>query len=267
MRTFLAVFIMLLAGCANPYAKFYRGVPDARLIPNYEMAQGDLQIYGTDNFDRDTRALMRRGYSPIGQATFNAPAHKVSESQLRQQAEKIGAHAVLVSSKHTNTVSGAMPLTIPQTTTSYSSGTATAYGAGGVVNAYGSGTTTTFGSQTMMMPYSIARSDFSALFFAKRKMRLGVYPRPVDDETRRRLQTNAGVSVLEVAEGSPAFAADILPGDVVLVIGTDSVQSVQHFSKLLDKYQGQTTVFSIDRDGKHIEKSIEILSFTNKVSQ
>lgn len=267
MRRLFAVCVLLLAGCANPYAQFYRGIPDARLRPSYEVVQGDLQIYGTDNFDRDTQALMRRGYSPIGQASFNAAANQVSESQLRQQAKKIGAHVVLVASKYTHTVSGAVPLAIPQTTTSYSSGSATAYGSGGVVNAYGSGTTTTYGSQTMMMPYSVARSDFSAMFFAKTKARLGIYPRAVDDETQKRLQTNTGISVLVVSEGTPAFVADVLPGDVILGIGTDSVQSVEHFYKLLDKYQGQTTVFKIDRGGKHIEKNIEILSYSNKASQ
>jgi len=135
------------------------------------------------------------------------------------------------------------------------------------VNAYGSGTTTTYGSQTMMMPYSVARSDFGAMFFAKTKSRLGVHPQALNDDTRKRLQTNAGISVRVVVEGSTAFAANVLPGDVILGIGTDSVQSVEHFYKLLDKYQGQTTLFKIERDGKYIGKNIEIRSYSNKASQ
>jgi hypothetical protein len=229
--------------------------------PNYDAVHGELQIYTSDDFDRDAKALIRRGYSPIGNASFNAGMNAVSEAQLRQQAAKIGAHAVLVASKYTHTVSGAVPLTIPQTTTSYSTGTATAYGAGGTVNAYGSGTTTTYGSQTMMMPYSVARADFGALFFAKTKARLGIFPSAVDDTTRKILQTNAGISVLVVTEGTPAFAADVLPGDVLLAIGDDPVQSVESFYQLLDKYQGQSPVLKIARDGQRMEKRIEIKAF------
>lgn len=259
MRRLIVVGALVLSACANPYAQYYQGLQDARTMPSYEQAQGDIQIYGTDNFDRDVPLLIRRGYQPIGRASFNAASNKVTEAQLREQAQKIGAHVVLTSSRYTHTLSGAVPMTIPQTTTSYSSGTATAYGRGGVVNAYGSGTTTTYGSQTMMMPYSVARSDFAAVFFAKTRSRFGIQPVPVDDETRKRLQTNAGVKVSVVIEGTPAFQADVLPGDIILAVGGESVQSPEHFIRLLDKYEGRAVAFKIDREGKTLEKQIEIL--------
>ena len=261
MRTLIAVAALALASCANPYAQFYRGIPDARVTPNYEPVQAELQIYGTDDFDRDTLILIRKGYSPVGQSSFSAGSNSVSEAQLRDQATKIGAHVVLVASKYTHTVSGAVPLSVPQTTTSYSTGTATAYGSGRTVNANGSGTTTTYGSQTVMMPYSVARSDFGARYFVKTKSRLGVLPESVSDEARKRIQTNAGISVKVVTENTPAFAADVLPGDVILSIGGDSIQSVEHFYQLLDKYQGQKPSFKINRDGALIEKAIEIRSY------
>jgi hypothetical protein len=267
MRTIIAAAALVLASCANPYAQFYQGIPDARVRQNYEPVQAELQIYGTDDFDRDTLALIRKGYAPIGNSSFSAGSNSVSETQLREQATKIGAHVVLVASKYTHTVSGAVPLSIPQTTTSYSSGTATAYGSGGTVNAYGSGTTTTYSSQTVMMPYSVARSDFGARYFIKTKVRLGIFPEAVSDEARRRIQTNAGVSVKVVTENTPAFAADVLPGDIVLSIGADSIQSVEHFYQLLDKYQGQKPLFKINRDGALVEKQIEIRSYETQASK
>lgn len=264
MKKLCAVLALFLISCANPYAQFYQGLPDARQRPDYEPVQGELQIYSTDNFERDRLALMRRGYMPIGHASFNAAANKVSEAQLREQARKVGAHVVLVASKYTHTVSGAVPLVVPQTTTSYSTGTATAYGTGGVVNVYGSGTTTTYGTQTMMMPYSVARSDCSALFLAKTRGRVGIVPQPMDDETRKRLETNAGIKVLVVTEGSSAFQADVLPGDVVLAVGGDTVQSEENYYQLLNKYEGQTVSFRLDRNGKTIEKQIEIRPHSKK---
>lgn len=267
MRNLIVAIALVLTSCANPYSKFYQGIPDARVSPYYEPVQAELKIYGTDDFDRDTLALVRKGYTPIGQSSFSAGSDAVSEAQLREQATKIGAHVILVASKYTHTVSGAVPLSVPQTTTSYSSGAATAYGSGGTVNVYGSGTTTTYGSQTVMMPYSVARSDFEALYFVKTKSRLGIAPQPVSDEARRRTQTNAGISVEVVTENTPAFAADVLPGDIVLSIGDDSIHSVEHFYQLLDKYQGQKPLFKINRDGVPVEKEIEILSYETEASK
>jgi hypothetical protein len=266
MKKLLFVSMLFLISCANPYADYYKGFQDARILPQYVPVQDELKIYGTDDFERDSIALVRKGYGVIGNSSFNAGSNSISESQLREQAANIGAHVVLVSSKYSHTLSGAVPLNIPNTSTSYSSGTATAYGPGGMVNVYGSGTTTTYGSQTVMMPFSVPRSDFYARFFAKQKSRLGVLPISVNDETRKRIQTNAGISVYVVTEGSTAFLADVLPGDIILSIGEDSIQSVEHFYRLLNKYEGQKPLFKINRDGVVIEKQIEIISYEAQVS-
>jgi tetratricopeptide (TPR) repeat protein len=257
-RMMLVFCVVALASCANPYAQFYKGTPDARLLPAYDSSQSGLQIYRSANLDQDRIALMRRSFIPIGDASFNAAESQVTEHHLREQAQKIGAHAVLVSSKYSHTLSGAVPLTVPNATTTYSTGTATAFGAGGAVTAYGSGTTTSYGSQTVMMPYSIARSDFAAIFFAKFRSRAGLFTEPLDDDTRRRLQTNSGVKVLVVSDGSPAFHADVVPGDVIISLADETVQSPQVFSALLKKYEGQTVTLRIDRDGKTLEKTIAL---------
>jgi membrane-associated protease RseP (regulator of RpoE activity) len=267
MKKVCLICVLFLASCANPYAKFYQGLPDARYLAGYDAVKGGLQIYGTDDFDRDSPALIRRGYFPVGRASFNAASNSVTEAQLREQAGKIGAHAVLASSKYTHTITGAMPLTMPQTTTSYSTGTATTSGPGGTVNVQGSGMTTTYGSQTVLMPYSIARSDFGAIFFVKVRSRVGLFCVATDEQTCKRLQTNSGVMVKEVIEGSQAFKADILPGDVVLAVGNDKIQSLEDYIRLIDKYEGQTVVFRLDRDGKSLEKQIEILARAVKTDQ
>ncbi|MHB8474306.1 MAG: PDZ domain-containing protein [Gammaproteobacteria bacterium] len=263
MKKILAALASLLVtSCVNPYAQFYNGMPDARERPDYAPGDhGTLAIYSTNNFNRDTLMLMRRGYMPMGQSAFNAASNRVSSSQLEAEAAKVGADVVLVSSRYTGTVTGAIPYQVPQTTTSYSTGTATAYGPGGVVNAYGQGTTTTYGSQTMMMPYAINRSDFAARFFVKVQAHVGIIAQPLDDDTRQRLETNAGVRVLTVMDGSPAFRADILPGDVVLTVNNESVDSVEGYSQLLTKYEGQTVPFRIDRNGKKFNRQIEDIPY------
>ena len=121
----------------------------------------------------------------IGASFLNAGVNRVKESQLRAQAERVGAQVVLVSSQYTHTVTGAIPLTVPTTSTTTSSGSATAYGAGGSVTATGTGTSTTTGSQTVLMPYSVQRADFGAVYFARVKSRLGPSPLPYGSVTAR----------------------------------------------------------------------------------
>jgi tetratricopeptide (TPR) repeat protein len=252
--------MLILSACANPYAQFYKGNADVRSNTNYDSTFDKLQIYSSSNFEHDTRNLLRQGYLQIGTSSFNASADSVNERQLTEYAKTIGAHAVLVSSKFSHTVTGALPLTLPNNTTSYSTGTATAYGNGGSVTAYGSGTTTTYGTQTTMIPYSIQRSDFSAVFFAKFNIRVGIVAEPLDESSRRRLQSNNAIKVMTVVEGSPAYKADVIDGDLVLSIEGDSVTSLANYFELLNKHQGRTAKFVFERDGKTIEKQIDIRS-------
>jgi S1-C subfamily serine protease len=110
-----------------------------------------------------------------------------------------------------------------------------------------------------MMPYSVARADFGARYFVKVRARLGIFAEPVPDEERKRIQTNTGVLVRVVMEDTPAFNSDVMPGDIVLSVGGDPIQSVPSFYRSLDKYQGTRPRFLIDRGGVRIEKEIDVL--------
>jgi hypothetical protein len=253
--------IMMVTSCANPYAQFYRGYPDARTLAQYEPSAEPLKIYTTDNFDRDIRLLLTKGYFVIGKSSFNADGNAVTEAHLQKQAKLVGAQVVLVASHYTNTVSGAVPLVLPNTTTSYSSGSATVYGSGGHATAYGSGTTTTYGTQTVMMPYQTQRFDFVAVYLAKVKPRVGLYPKPLDDETRKTLGTNKGLIVDLVVEGSQAFMADILPGDILVSVAGQPVYSIEQYISLLRTLEGKTVAFEIIRNGALLQKQITVSGY------
>lgn len=262
MRTAFAVLLLLvLTGCVSPVAQFYQGEQNARLHPQYDASETSLRIFTSDNLERDGRELLRRGYARIGYASFNAANSAVSEAQVREQAAVVGAHVVLVAARHSHTVSGATPLTIPTRATSFSTGTATAYGSGGSVTAIGSGTTTTLGNQVVMVPYSVERSDYSIVFFAKSRVMVGIVAVPIDDATRRRLETNAGLRVEVVVDDSPAFHANVLPGDIIISVAGEPVSSWQSFAAVANRYAGQKVPFELDRDGKRLSKEIEIRKF------
>ena len=260
MKKILCISLaLLLSACVNPYAKFYRGNEDGRTIPGYLPATQPVQVYSSSDLNKDVPAMITRGYLVVGQSSFNGTSNAASDLNLKQQAEKIGAHIVLVNSRYTHTETGAVPLTIPQNSTTYSTAHATAIGPGGVVNAYGNGTSTTYSSQTVMVPFSVQRGDYAAVFMAKIKPRFGAQFGPLDEVARKRLETNQGVVVNVVMEGSPAYLSDILPGDILLKMGDDQIQSAEHMMRtLLQKYQGQTVSFTIDRNGKTVIKQVHL---------
>jgi hypothetical protein len=250
----VCVAALVLCACANPYAQFYRGRADGRTLPNYVPPDTPLQIYSTNNFPRDVDALERHSFAPIGESSFNIAESRVSERELQAEAEKLGAAVVLVASRYTGTVTGAVPLVMPNNSTSYTTGNATVTGPGGVADVTGSTTTNTYGSSVVMMPYAIRRADFDAVYFVKVHQHFGVFYGVIDDATRARLQTNAGALIKTIVEGSPAAHADILPGDIILAVDGERVDGPEGLNSQLRARLGHEITFTIDRNGQRIEK-------------
>lgn len=251
---------VLLAGCANPYAKFYQGAPDARANPRYVAPPGPVQVFALNDIERDRDNLMRRGYIQVGFSSFQAGSSNATQAQLIEQAQKLGAEIVLANTKYSHTVSGVMPLTLPTTSTTYSNAHATAFGSNGTsATAFGSGTSTTYGTQTTMVPYSADRSDFGAVYFARVRPRLGIYVKPLTDEMRQARSSNTGVIIYIVVDNSPAFAADILPGDILVAINGENVAGVEGFNQIVAKPYGQQMKLTLGRGDKTVEKVVSPL--------
>jgi hypothetical protein len=150
--------IFLLGGCASSYKEFYKsaspeflqrvaarrvGIPP--VVPIIERTQ-------LTNSQTVLDAYTKRGYVMIGSSSFNSGGPQTDDAAI-QQAKEVGADIVLIlNPKYTESETRAVPISIPTTTTSYSSGTATAYGPSGPITAYGTGTTTTYGTTTNYVP-------------------------------------------------------------------------------------------------------------------
>lgn len=257
MRAITIAFVVLLSvGCANPYTKFYTGFPTAATVPGLQPQTDSLRIFSAGNVEASTDELLRRGYALIGESSWNGPSSGAPESSLRAHASRIGAHLVLISSRYTNTVSGAVPLSMPTTSTT----TTTVVGTVGSTPVTGTGVSTTSGTQTVMYPYSVDRADFNALYFVKVRVRLGIYVAPLDDAARQAIESNSGLRVRIVVEGSPAFDADILPGDILLAIQGERVASVERFQQLIRVRDGLPTEFTLHRGGRVITKTVTLLT-------
>jgi PDZ domain len=253
--------VVLLAGCtANPYSEFYEDYTrqwpagtQARLLPSTTKPQ----VVFSANLRQDAQRLAEEGFFVVGFAGFRGPA--VSQRDLIAQAEKVKAELVLYSSQFSHTEQGIRPVLSyrpGQTSTTYSHGyaTANAYGSGGGY-VYGSGiysgssTTTTPGTlSTDYVPYQRGMFEHGALFLNRaRPGVLGASFLPLPDVLRAKLQRNTGVVVAVVMQGSPAFRANILRGDIITEIAGKPVTTVQEVMDLLPFYAGKRVSFTLIR--------------------
>lgn len=261
---FLACLLFGQVALADGYEKFYTPNPNAtpaqvakiRVNPAPETPQ--LAQF-SDSPQAIIEAYVRQGYFPIGYSNFTSGWAAKSKNAVKQ-GKRVGADlVVVVNPTLTSSVTTAFPLTTPTTQTTYHTGQATAYGPGGTVNAYGSGTSTTYGSKTTYIPYTVNRYEYGAIYFVKRKFLLGVLGRSLNDTERQRLQSNSGLVVQTVPEGTPAFVNDILPGDILLRINGHPVAGEEAFSNLVEQFAGTRVELSIDRNGQQITKSVQLL--------
>jgi len=165
---------ILLVGCTNPYTKFYldrtRGVDTTAIVPTDK----PLLFRGNDP-DVDYFRMLEDGFNLIGYSNFNG-ADNVNVSSALKQATKINASVVLVYSKYTNTVSGLVPLTLPDTQTSTTTLYGNVMGPGGFATYSGSASSTTYGTRTMYMPFSVNRYDYFASYWVKLGHPSSVFP-------------------------------------------------------------------------------------------
>jgi S1-C subfamily serine protease len=84
------------------------------------------------------------------------------------------------------------------------------------------------------LPPVISRSDFFASYwvqFDASKMIFGAFWAPLPDDVRSRLQRNTGLMVAAVVNGTPAFRANILAGDVLTQANGEDIVDVRGFTE------------------------------------
>lgn len=259
MRITLMLVVAVLSGCAtNGYTKFYtpaRGNETATSNPLYVKPPKVPALYTHSNdVDADVKRLNEDGYWLIGTSSFFGPSKMANKEDAIAQGQKVGAALVMLKTSYKDTLSGTMPMVLPnapQTATMNTTGNV--YGNGGSAY-YNSTSTVTMpgGSTTYNIPYNVSRSDIFASYwvlFDPAKMRLGVRPGTLPDDVRNKLKRNTGAYVYIVVHGTPAFAANVMEGDVIVKIDDADVIDGNGFLAQLAQYQGQTVNLSIIRDG------------------
>lgn len=245
MRSLLVFCVVLLTGCQNGFSAFYNPYFDPQSPPpqiagylKFLEQNETPQIYSTNDMDRDVLIARSKHWIPIGYSSFNGEMG--SQAQVLSQAKKLGSSMVLVTSKFTENRTITTPLFIPnnQTTTYNGTTNGSIYGNNGNSATYNSNTTgsaTTYGTTVVPLTTVQARFEQGAVFFVRytKKLRLGIGLVALPTELRAKYERNTGALVQIVYEDSPAFFANILPGDVVTEIDGKAVLSAPQASELM----------------------------------
>jgi hypothetical protein len=272
------VFAAALTGCQtqaptpNGFAMFYQDEAQnlrpevrARLLP----PSGPPQIENVPlaQIQDETKRFLERGFVRIGVASFSGPAG--TRKQVIEQAVKVGAEIVIIGSEFSHAMQGVRPslsLQPGQTYTTQERGTMTANTLQGGNNAFaygsyaGSATTTTSPTvQTQYTPYQIPIFSQVASFWRRAKPGIfGASFAPIPEEMRAKLERNTGVSVVAIVEGSPAFKANIIRGDVIIKVANKPVDTVQELMDALLSYAGQKVSLTIIRDTKTLTLEVQL---------
>jgi serine protease Do len=269
MRSILVFCIAILTGCHNGYREFYHPNFDPKTppVPTTDLKYLDQnekpQIFSTNDLQRDVKIARSKYWLPIGYSSFNGPMG--SQDQVISQAQTLGAPMVLVTSQFSENRTITTPLFIPNNHTTYYNGTTSGqvYGNRGYNANYNSnttGTATTYGTTVVPMTSVQSRFDQTAVFFARyvKKLRYGLYVVPLTPELRQKYERNTGALVDIVFENSPAFTANILPGDIVTEIDGKIVDNAPKAMELMRDTQPANglSIIKLFRNGT--EKTINV---------
>ncbi|WP_158900063.1 PDZ domain-containing protein [Burkholderia sp. L27(2015)] len=262
MRIALAfVTILLLAGCANDFSKFYNGMTKDEVVSHTgPRADVEPRVIVTDNIDAQNERLAQNNYARVGESSFQSNATSRAEANAVAQAKAIGAEMIVLSSRDAGTRTAVMPLVTPTTATATSNFNGTAFNpAYGTTNVNGSATTTSYGTTTTYVPITVHRADYYAGYWVKAKPpAVGIHVMPLSPEEHRRIGTNSGLLINVVVIGSPAYRADIFKGDILMSIGDIRVDTADDVQQAIKKYLGATVEIQVLRDGQVLKKSVAL---------
>lgn len=247
---------VVLAGCSNPFRQNYQSMLDkwpqskSMLMQNPETAEP--RLITSEDMKSDALAMLENGYLLIGKSKFKSPP--IDEKQALDQAKKVGADVVLVKSEYVNTLTQSVPITdwIPEkkiTTTERATFQENPSAQPSI--ALREVTQTLQGeSYTRYVPKSTDYFEYSTSFWKKSKPTMfGVLVQPLDNATKKRLQSNRGVIVKVVVNKSPAYNADILRDDIIIQFADEPVADPDDFFDKIKKHAGQKVTVKVIRDG------------------
>lgn len=203
------VVCLFLAACAGGRPSHYVPYVDPHTLTDVQkLAPGQSpKIHASSDLDRDVKTAVAKGYRAIGHAPFNGELE--GERGLIQQARNMGAVLVLLKSNQAENRTILLPPFAPGSPAPAASSTGTSD--------------------------NYANANEIAIFFVRsvQKLKFGLFLSDLPAGLRSKLGRNTGALVEVVRQNSPAAAANILPGDVVIEIADTPIRDGAHAAEVM----------------------------------
>lgn len=276
--------MLLLSACAGGYSQYYtpsnafspadlsaRRVAPPPVKPDLVLANWNSPDAGSD-LDAMMNAYARRGYALIGSSVFRS-THSQSETDAVEQGARIGADlAVVLPPRFAGTSTSVEPVTLPPPYWYgggmyyygrgwYGRPVGWRYGPGPWHRGWHSGwygDWDWYGPETAWVPVTVSHNDYAALYFVKMRWRFGVLYTDLDDAARRAIGSNKGAEVSVVVDGSPAYNADIVPGDIIIALNGADVINAEDFNRRIEDPALKEVSVIIRRGERTLKKTIPL---------
>lgn len=216
------LLVMLLTGCTTVSDFYDSWLPSDYVDPESYLQEGeDPQIYYSTNINSDIYFLRSNYYWILGNSSYNGPADDSVESEIETLCRETGAKIAVYTTQYTDTRSGV-----------------TGY------NGY-------------VSSYSIRRYDYDIYLFVPMSVenilflsRIGISYSDLSSSERLSARHNTGASIDIVYVDSPAFYANLAPGDIITEVNEEVIYDSDSLdSALASLPANQEATIKYIRDG------------------
>lgn len=186
-------------------------------------------------------SYMKEGFLAIGYSDFTSSGIE-RESNAISKGRSLGVDLVVIAApKFSGSTQTTVPVMTPVTSTTVSN----------------YGYATTYGSVPVYYDMNFTYYNYKAVYMVSMRHIFGVIPKELSDDQKQEIKSNMGVAVKLVVKNSPAFMADILPGDIITAIDGYKIQGMDDFGQTVNSLSGQQVAVEINRFGNVIEKAVK----------
>jgi hypothetical protein len=211
----------------NPYEKNYKAQNTGGLASL--QANPDTKMYVSNHKDKDNIHMLENGYDMMGTTGFEAG--EVPAEMALQHAKAIKADTVLVYTKHGAALTAASKIDTYKEAAKKN---------GGEID------------EKDLIEDDVKYKYFASYWAKLPPPLLGVHviklARSADEENQQK-QLLKGLNVLAVVKGSPAEAAGIMRGDMLLKLNNTELNKAEELAKVVREYQGKQVEVEYERDG------------------
>ena len=211
----------------NPYEKNYKAQNTGNLV-SLE-ANPDTKMYVSNHKDKDNISMLENGYDMMGTTGFEAG--EVPADLALQHAKAIKADTVLVYTKYGAALTAASKIDTYKEAAKKN---------GGEID------------EKDLIEDDVKYKYFASYWAKLPPPLLGVHviklARPAEVEGQQK-QELKGLNVLAVIKGSPAEAAGLERGDMLLKVNDAELNKAEELAKIVRQYQGKNVAIAYERDG------------------